>query len=103
MYLATEHTTTLPSLEINVLRTLPGNLFFEYEPKEVLETTSPSSNVLSRIFIEFPFSSYPETYREGFIGILEPGEADRMREKLTLFKKRFNDAFAKKHKILFGE
>lgn len=42
-------------------------------------------------------------YKESFIGMLEPGEADIMREKLLLFKKRFNDAFARKHKILFGE
>ena len=45
---------------------------------------------------------YPETYREGFIGILTDDEAREMREKLSLFKKRFNDDFAKKHQILFG-
>ena len=38
--------------------------------------------------------------KESFIGMLEPGEADRMREKLVLFKKRFNDAFARKVKRL---
>lgn len=102
MYSTTEYTTTLPSSEINMFRTLPGNLFFEYEPKEGLETTSPSANILSRISIEFPFSSYPETYRESFIGMLEPGEADRMREEWKIFKKRLNDSFARKNEILFG-
>lgn len=40
--------------------------------------------------------------KEGFIGILTDDEAREMREKLGLFKKRFNDDFAKKHQILFG-
>lgn len=40
--------------------------------------------------------------KEGFIGILTDDEAMEMREKLGLFKKRFNDDFAKKHQILFG-
>lgn len=102
MYSTTEYTTTLPSSEINVFRTSPGNLLFEYEPKEVLGTISPSANVPSRLFIEFPVSSYPETYQEGFIGILTDDEAAEMRKKLDSFKKRFNDDFAKKHQILFG-
>lgn len=42
-------------------------------------------------------------YTDSFIGMLEPGEADRMKEEVALYKKRFNDAFARKHKILFGE
>jgi len=45
---------------------------------------------------------HPATYRESFIGMLEPGEADRMREDWKLFKKRFNDDFARKNEILFG-
>lgn len=102
MYLTTTKSPSL-ELEMGTLRTLPGNLFFEYEPKEALETTSPSTNVWTHLSIEFPFFSYPETYHESFIGMLEPEEADKMREKIALFKKRFNDAFAKKHKILFGE
>lgn len=40
--------------------------------------------------------------KEGFIGILTDDEAREMREKLSLFKKRFNNDFAKKHQILFG-
>ncbi len=46
--------------------------------------------------------TYPITYREGFIGMLTDEEADRAREKLKAFKKRFNDDFARKHQILFG-
>jgi len=46
--------------------------------------------------------SPPVTYRESFIGMLTNEEADEMREKLKIFKKRFNDDFAKKHQILFG-
>lgn len=40
--------------------------------------------------------------KESFIGILTDDEAMEMRGKLGLFKKRFNDDFAKKHQILFG-
>ena len=40
--------------------------------------------------------------KEGFIGILTDEEADKAKEKLKAFKKRFNDDFAKKHQILFG-
>lgn len=38
----------------------------------------------------------------GFIGILTDEEAESMKEDLKLFKKRFNDDFARKNKILFG-
>ena len=41
--------------------------------------------------------------RDSFIGMLEPGEADRMKEKVALFKKRFDDDLARRNKILFGE
>ena len=41
--------------------------------------------------------------KEGFIGILTDEEADKAKEKLKAFKKRFNDDFARKHQILFGE
>lgn len=41
--------------------------------------------------------------RESFIGILSDEEAREMKERIALFKKRFNDDFARKHKILFGQ
>jgi len=47
--------------------------------------------------------THPITYREGFIGMLTDEEANRAKEKLKAFKKRFNDDFARKHQILFGE
>jgi len=40
--------------------------------------------------------------RDSFIGILSNEEAAEMRRDLNLFKKRFNDDFARKHQILFG-
>ncbi|MBU2264468.1 hypothetical protein KKA09_03470 [Patescibacteria group bacterium] len=40
--------------------------------------------------------------KDGFIGILTDDEAREMKERISLFKKRFNDDFAKKHQILFG-
>lgn len=46
------------------------------------------------------FPVYP---RDSFIGMLDPGEADKMKEEVALLKKRFNDDFSRKHKILFGE
>lgn len=93
------YTTTMP------VDVLPGDLSFPFDISLELENTS-SANIWSFWRVKYPrpaLPAYQETYREGFIGMLEPGEADRMREELILFKKRFNDAFARKHKILFGE
>lgn len=83
---------------------LPGDLSFPFGISLELENTS-SANIWSFWRIKYPrpaLPAYPETYREGFIGILTDDEAREMREKLGLFKKRFNDDFAKKHQILFG-
>lgn len=49
----------------------------------------------------FSFDLFP-AHRESFIGILTDDEAREMREELSLFKKRFNDDFTRKHQILFG-
>ena len=38
--------------------------------------------------------------RDRFIGMLEPGEAEKMKEKVALFKKRFDDDLARRNKIL---
>lgn len=46
--------------------------------------------------------SYSKYAHESFIGILTDEEAESMKEDLKLFKKRFNDDFARKNKILFG-
>lgn len=84
---------------------LPGNLSLPFGIALELENTS-SANIWSFWRVKYPHPAlpvYPETDREGFIGMLGPGEANRMKEKLVLFKKRFNDAFAKKHQILFGK
>lgn len=61
-----------------------------------------SSPIMS-VPIGWRFSSpiFPVS-REGFIGILTDEEAESMKEDLKLFKKRFNDDFARKNKILFG-
>lgn len=59
--------------------------------------------IKSKRLIERPLSigmfSLP---KDGFIGILTDDEAREMKERISLFKKRFNDDFAKKHQILFG-
>ncbi|MFH1030688.1 MAG: hypothetical protein V1770_05525 [bacterium] len=92
------YTTTMPA------DVLPGDLSFPFGISLELENTS-SANIWSFWRIKYPrpaLPAYPETYREGFIGILTDDEAREMREKLGLFKKRFNDDFAKKHQILFG-
>jgi len=46
--------------------------------------------------------SYPKYIHDSFIGILTDDEAKSMKEGLKLFKKRFNDDFARKNEILFG-
>jgi len=46
--------------------------------------------------------SYPEYIQNSFIGILTDEEAESMKANLKLFKKRFNDDFSRKNKILFG-
>lgn len=92
------YTTTMPA-DVS-----PGNLSFPFGISLELENTS-SANIWSFWRVKYPRSAlpvYPETYREGFIGILTDDEAREMREKLSLFKKRFNDDFARKHQILFG-
>lgn len=42
-------------------------------------------------------------YREGFIGSVSNEEAERMEERIDLFKKRFDDDLARRNKVLFGE
>ena len=46
--------------------------------------------------------SYPKYFHDGFIGILTDKEVESMKKDLKLFKKRFNDDFARKNEILFG-
>lgn len=41
--------------------------------------------------------------KEGFIGILTDDEAREMKEKINLFRKRFDDDLARRNKILFRE
>lgn len=65
----------------------------------------PSSNFVWTDLIPLGWRIKPDVssiYKESFIGMLEPGEADRMREEWKIFKKRLNDSFARKNEILFG-
>lgn len=81
---------------------------FEKELNE--ETTKGVSNKVKVIldgfnsFLSIVFipNSATEYLRESFIGIISDEEAEKMKRELTLFKKRFNDDFARKNKILFG-
>jgi hypothetical protein len=41
--------------------------------------------------------------KEGFIGILTDEEAREMKERISLFKKNFDDDLTRRNKILFGE
>lgn len=59
---------------------IPNSWILRFEPPVVLE----------------------ENYRDRFIGILTDEEAESMKKDLRLFKKRFNDDFARKNEILFG-
>lgn len=43
-----------------------------------------------------------DKYRDSFIGSISDEEAARMEKEVSLFKKRFNDDFTRKHQILFG-
>lgn len=45
----------------------------------------------------------PESVRDNFIGMLSPEEAARMTSELNLFKKRFDEDFKKRNKVLFGK
>lgn len=45
----------------------------------------------------------PESVQEDFIGMLSTEEAEKMMSELSLFKKRFDEDFNKRNKILFGE
>jgi len=84
--------------ELLSLEILPGNLLLP------LPENTSSVNIWSFLRIKYPrltFPAYSETYRESFIGMLTNEEADEMRKKLKIFKKRFNDDFARRNKILF--
>ena len=41
--------------------------------------------------------------KEGFIGILTDDESREMKERISLFKKSFDDDLDRRNKILFGE
>ncbi|HCM82536.1 hypothetical protein A3G55_03925 [Candidatus Giovannonibacteria bacterium RIFCSPLOWO2_12_FULL_44_25] len=97
--MANEYTTTAPA---NIM---PGSLRFPSEMISEYEDTSSRTSVWPSVYIEFPRPSLPstaKTFDNGFIGILTDEEAESMKEDLKLFKKRFNDDFARKNKILFG-
>lgn len=76
-----------------------------------IEAEADANSSLGSVWLS-PLSAVPLGWRfaigifslpkEGFIGILTDDEANEMRGKLDLLKKRFNDDFAKKHQILFG-
>jgi len=91
------YTTTMPAI------VLPGNLLF---PSDVETKDTSSAEIWTSWLIEYPHPTlpiYPETYREGFIGMLTDEEAREMKEGISLFKKRFDDDLARRNKILFGE
>lgn len=91
------YTTTMPAT------VLPGNLPF---PSGADVDDMSSAEVWSSYLIEYPrpvMPAYPETFREGFIGILTDEEAREMKEGISLFKKRFDDDLARRYEILFGK
>lgn len=59
---------------------------------------------MSSIPLGWQFSSGTfEKMRDSFIGMLNDDEAEIMKKEVALFKKRFNDDFARKHSVLFGK
>lgn len=42
-------------------------------------------------------------YGDSFIGMLSNDEANRIKRKVRLFKRRFDDDLARRNKILFGQ
>lgn len=94
-----KYTTTVPADILQGGLSFSSNMYPKFE-----NTSSASISYFWRVkYPHPPLPTYHETYRENFIGILEPGEADRIKKELALYKKKFNDDFARKHKILFGE
>lgn len=60
----------------------------------------------SSSFLETPLGwqfSVGLPYRESYIGILSDEEARGIEEKISIFRKRFEDDLARRNKILFGE
>lgn len=97
--MANEYTTTAPANITPSSLLSPSGMISEYED------TSSRISIWPSVYIEFPrpfLPSVAKTFDNGFIGILTDEEAESMKEDLKLFKKRFNDDFARKNKILFG-
>ena len=93
------YTTNIP------MNVMPGSSFFPIGMISEFEDDSSRASIWPSLFIEFPRPYLPstaKTFNNGFIGILTDEEANSMKEDLKLFKKRFNDDFARKNEILFG-
>jgi len=77
-----------------------------------IEAEADANSSLGSVWL-FPLSAIPLGWRfpigmfslpkEGFIGILTDDEAREMKERISLFKKSFDDDLARRNKILFGE
>jgi len=95
-------TQVLPDATYRNLISLSG----EYSGfEDILKNTSCES-VLVSLRVAYPRPNipiYPESYKESFIGILTNEEVRRMKNRLNLFRKRFNEDLARRHKILFRE
>ena len=79
------------NFSINIKTKIDNNSSFDFD-KSSFPSTIP-------IGWQLPISSTP---KESFIGMLTDNEASEMREEISLFKKRFNDDFDKRNKIMFG-
>ena len=93
------YTTTMPADVLPMDLLFPSGIYLEPE-------NTSSANIWSFWRVKYPRPAlpvYPETYREGFIGILTDDEARGMKEGISLFKKHFDDDLARRNKILFGE
>jgi len=95
-------TKVFPDTTYRNLILLSGE-YLGYE--EILKNTSCES-VLVSLRLAYPRPNlpiYPESFQESFIGVLTDEEARYMRNRLNLFRKRFNEDLARRNKILFGK
>jgi len=86
--------TYTTEITVNIL---PGTLLFFPSDIELIDTSSAETWPSLRIEYPHPIN------KEEFVGILSDQEASAMKKEIDLFKKRFDDDLARRHKILFGE
>ena len=101
------NTSTYTSEALNIAPIYPDSLMSIEEAEA--DANSSLNSVWSYPLLavplgwRIPIGSMFSLPRNGFIGILTDDEAMEMKERISLFKKSFDDDLARRNKILFGE